>query len=166
MSRWYVVNTLPNQELRADVNLKRQGFRSWLPATNKIRRHARRVEEVRAPLFPGYLFVKLDLANEPWSTINNTFGVRRLLCRLDDPVALPSEFVEALGASVDPEGSVEGYERALRPGQKVSLLAGPFADCVATLASFATKDRVAVLLEILGRKVTTVVAARIVAPAG
>ena len=76
-SRWYVVHTRPHQERRAEANLLRQGYRAWLPQMERSRRHARRIETVRTPLFPGYLFVELDIAREAWCAINGTFGVRR-----------------------------------------------------------------------------------------
>lgn len=165
MKRWYVVNTLANQEARADLNLRRQGYQSWLPAMSRLRRHARRIDNVRAPLFPGYLFVSLDIEQEAWSSINGTFGVRRLLCLRDLPAPLPSAFVDALKSSVGADCLVTGFEPSLRPGQKVRIMAGPFLDCIATLVSFASKDRIAVLLDMLGREVTTVVSRRGVTPA-
>ncbi len=30
-ARWYVVHTQPNGEARADLNLRRQGFATYLP---------------------------------------------------------------------------------------------------------------------------------------
>jgi hypothetical protein len=36
---WYVVNTHPHQEARAEVNLRQQGYEAWLPAVAQ-RRHA------------------------------------------------------------------------------------------------------------------------------
>jgi len=62
--RWYVVHTQPNGEGRADLNLCRQGFATYLPRYARRRRHARRQEVVKRPLFPRYLFVGLDLARD------------------------------------------------------------------------------------------------------
>ena len=75
--RWYVVHTRPHRERRAEANLLRQGNRAWLPQMERSRRHARRIETVRMPLFPGYLFVSLDMARDAWRAIDGTFGVRR-----------------------------------------------------------------------------------------
>lgn len=165
MSRWYVVSTLPRQEARAEANLHRQGYRAWLPAIRRSRRHARRVDTVRAPLFPGYLFIELDIAHELWSAINGTFGVRNLLCHGDRPVPVPEGFVEALRGTVDESGEVDLAE-TIRPGERVRLLAGPFADCVGTLGHLGSGGRVAVLLELLGGKVEAQVPRRMLAPAG
>ena len=96
MSKWYVVYTRPNQEQRAEVNLARQGYRTWLPVMERSRRRAKRFESGHAPLFPQYLFVELDIGREPWRAINGTFGVKRLLADGPRPRALPEEFVAAL----------------------------------------------------------------------
>ena len=57
---WYVVSTKPNQENRAALNLRKQAFEVLLPMMQKKRRHARQIETVLRPLFPGYLFVEFD----------------------------------------------------------------------------------------------------------
>ena len=58
---WYAVQTLPNRENLAVSHLERQGFYVWLPRIKRVIRHARQTKCVRRPLFPGYLFIKLDL---------------------------------------------------------------------------------------------------------
>jgi transcriptional antiterminator RfaH len=62
--RWYVVHAQPNAEAKVVSHLRNQGFRPYLPRYRKRRRHARRVEDVAAPLFPRYLFVSLDVEAE------------------------------------------------------------------------------------------------------
>jgi transcription elongation factor/antiterminator RfaH len=157
MSAWCVVNTLPHQEKRAEANLLRQGFRAWLPAIWRSRRHARRLDTVRAPMFPGYLFVLLDLERESWGPINNSYGVRRLLTREARPEALPEDFVTGLRSSVVEDGTctLAPVGEDLRPGSRVRIVSGPFAEQIAITASLAPGDRVKLLLDILGGKVRT-----------
>jgi transcriptional antiterminator RfaH len=57
---WYVVHTQVQGEDRADLNLRRQGFVTYLPRYLRARRHARRTETVARPLFPRYL--------SPWTS--------------------------------------------------------------------------------------------------
>ena len=57
---WYVVETLPRAELVAQSHLQRQSFGCFFPQFEKTRRHARRVDRVLAPVFPGYVFVRFD----------------------------------------------------------------------------------------------------------
>ncbi|HEY4136787.1 MAG TPA: transcriptional activator RfaH [Alphaproteobacteria bacterium] len=152
---WYVVNALPNQEARAELNLRQQGFRAWLPAFQRTRRHARKVETVSAPLFPGYLFVQLDVAKQAWACINSTYGIRRLICRHDLPARLPDGFVDGLRAEVE-GGLFVAPEDRLAVGDAIRVTEGPFADCVGRLLSFASQDRVTLLLTLLSREVSIV----------
>lgn len=51
--RWYAVHTLPFAEARAEVQLHRQGFRTFQPKRHKTVRHARKSITVEAPFFPA-----------------------------------------------------------------------------------------------------------------
>ena len=125
MNRWYVVHARPHQERRAEANLLRQGFRVWLPVMERSHRHARRIETVRSALFPGYLFVELDIERAAWRAINGTFGVRRLLADGLYPQALPEDFVAALRGAVGAEGLSTAAPADLQPGDAVRITAGP-----------------------------------------
>ena len=98
MIHWYVVNTQPNGEERARLNLERQGFDVYLPRYLKHRRHARRIERVRRPLFPRYLFVRFDPDTAQWRSINGTFGVAHLVSHGNQPVPVPDNIVDAIQA--------------------------------------------------------------------
>jgi len=164
--RWYVVYCQTRQETRADFNLRRQGFDSWLPRLRQTRRHARRIDNVLVPLFPSYLFVRMDLNQQPWRSINGTFGVRRLLCENERPAPVTQGFIEALQETMDNAGLVAVPKDTFKSGDNVRLIAGPFADMVGTLARLTDKDRVAVLLNVLGREVRALVSRRVLISAG
>ena len=92
----------------------------------RSRRHARRIETVRSALFPGYLFVELDIERAAWRAINGTFGVRRLLADGLYPQALPEDFVAALQDAVGDDGLSTAAPADLRPGDAVRITACPF----------------------------------------
>src|SRR5438270_11360622 len=81
--RWFPVHALPKCERKAQWHLGAQGFRAYLPQIEKTVRHARRLRTVRAPLFPGYLFLVLDLERDRWLSVRSTVGVARLLTHRD-----------------------------------------------------------------------------------
>ena len=60
MITWCVAHTQPFKEVVAKQHLLGQGYKVYLPQFKKIRRHARKVEEVLSPLFPRYIFVGMD----------------------------------------------------------------------------------------------------------
>lgn len=82
---WYVVQTHVNAEAKAACNLVRQGFEPYLPRYLRRRGHVRKVDQVAAPLFPRYLFVRIDMQAQRWSSIQSTSGVAPLVCNGSDP---------------------------------------------------------------------------------
>jgi transcriptional antiterminator RfaH len=153
-TRWYVVQTQPHAETKAMGHLIRQGFEAYLPRYLKRRRHARKVEMVAAPLFPRYLFVTVDLEAQRWRSIHSTTGVSRLVCNGDEPAPVPPDVVAALQGREDATGFVKLERRPqFAPGERVRVVDGIFADSLGLFEGMADRERVAILLDLLGRKV-------------
>jgi transcriptional antiterminator RfaH len=161
--RWYVVQTRPHAEARAAQNLERQGFGTYLPRYLKRRRHARRTETVAAPLFPRYLFVAADLASQRWRAIHSTFGVSHLVCHGEAPVPVTEAILQELWCRQDDAGYVR-LDSAPRfsPGDKVRVSDGVFSACLGLFEGMTDSQRVAILLDLLGRKVKVVLDAELV----
>ena len=150
--RWYAVHTLPFAEARAERQLQWQEFRTFQPKRHKTVRHARKLRTVEAAFFPRYLFVVLDPDRHQWRRVNSTIGVSRLVMRGDQLLPVPRGVVEALIEMADARGILQ-LGRGLRLGEPVRLMAGPFAEQLATLDHQDDAGRVRVLLHILGRQV-------------
>jgi transcriptional antiterminator RfaH len=156
-SRWYVVHTRPRAEVKAVQNLVRQGFTCYLPRYLKRRRHARRVETVAAALFPRYLFVDLDLATQQWWPIRSTFGVADLVYNGGQPAPISSDIIQAIKQREDERGFVTLLRKPrFAPGDTVRIVDGVFSACLGLFEGMADRERVAVLLDLLGRKVRVV----------
>jgi len=164
--RWFVAHTHPHAEGKASAHLNRQGFEIYFPRYLKRRRHARRIETVTAPLFPRYLFVAIDLNVQRWRSIYSTVGVSRLVCNGDDPTPVPCGVVEELRNREDANGFIKLERRALfRAGDKIRVLDGAFSSCLGLFEGMAERERIAILLDLLGRKVRVVLDADLVAAA-
>lgn len=155
--RWFAVQCRPHREPAASVRLGDQGFRVFLPLRAKTWRHAGRIEIRRVPFFPGYLFIALDLGRDQWRSVNGTFGVRRLVTAGDPPrpAPLPSGLVEALRGQTDDMGCLRPAG-ALRIGQAVRVLAGPFGDRIGELIELDDAGRIRVLIDLLGGRIPAV----------
>jgi len=165
-ARWYAVHTRPHAEMKAARHLERQGFATYLPRYLKRRRHARKIDVAAAPLFPRYLFVAVDMATQRWRAISSTVGVVRLVCNGDVPAPVPEGVIEQLRAHQDERGFVRLAAGArLRPGERVRVLDGAFCDCLGLFEGVTDGERVAILLELLGRKVRVVLDASLLAAA-
>lgn len=154
---WYVVQTHPHSETKATAHLERQGYLVYLPRYLKRRSHARRIEIVPAPLFPGYLFVMIDISAQRWRSIRSTIGVSRLVCNGDEPAVLPPSVINDLRDRHDDAGFVKLDPRPrFKPGDKIRIVDGAFTTCLGLYEGMADRERVAILLDLLGRKVRVV----------
>ena len=164
--RWFVAHTHPHAEAKATAHLNRQGFEIYFPRYLRRRRHARRIETVAAPLFPRYLFVAIDLGVQRWRSIYSTVGVSRLVCNGDDPTPVPNGIVEALQKRQDANGFIKlDSHPPFRTGDKIRVLDGAFSSCLGLFEGMAERERIAILLDLLGRKVRVVLDADLVAAA-
>jgi transcription elongation factor/antiterminator RfaH len=161
--RWYAVQCLAHREGAAASHLSHQGFTVFLPRRQKTRRHARKLDTVLVPFFPGYLFVTFDAARVQWRSINGTYGVARMVMQGDAPLAVPRGIVEALQAACE-DGDILNHSVALKPGQSVRIMTGAFADFLGRLEQMDDRGRVRVLLDIMGGRVPILLSDRDIVP--
>jgi transcription elongation factor/antiterminator RfaH len=162
--RWFLAHTLARSELRAQLHLGTQGFRTYLPQRLKTVHHARQLRTVQGPLFPRYLFVILDLERDRWRAVQSTVGVASLVSCDGRPVGVPAGTVESLIERTD-ESNLTRLDAGLTEGQSVRILCGPFANFVGVLERLDGNERVRVLLEIMGSVVPVQVRRSVLSPA-
>ena len=165
-SRWYVAQTQPNAENKALVHLGRQGFVTYLPRFLKRRRHARRIDVVAAPLFPRYMFIAMDTTTQRWRSIFSTVGVSRLVCTGDTPTPVADQVIAMLKDREDSSGFIQlDHLPRFSVGDKVRVLEGVFNTYIGIYDGMSDRDRVAILLDLLGRKVRVLLHSEAVAAA-
>jgi transcription elongation factor/antiterminator RfaH len=162
--RWFLVHTQPNSERRAELHLGAQGFRTHFPTIQKTVRHARQLRTVRAPLFPRYVFLILDLGRDRWLSIRSTVGVSSLYTCQDRPVPVPEGIVETLIENTD-EANLTLFSSGLSRGQSVRIMSGPFVNFVGKLERLDDAGRVRVLLDMMGTAVPVALRRTAICPA-
>ncbi len=156
--KWYVVRTRAHSEARAAEQLRRQGFEIYLPRYRTERSHARRREIVEKPLFPRYCFVAIDVTRQRWHAIRSTLGVEQFVGGKFGPSMVQECIVSELRRREDEHGFIK-MESGPRfvAGEKVRLVGNLFSLCSAFFEGMIDSDRVAILLNLMGRKVRMVV---------
>ena len=146
--RWYPVQTQAQRESLAARQLENQGYAVFYPRRQVSVRHARRLRQREASYFPGYIFVALDLKADHWRSVNGTFGVKSLVMFGGRPAAAPGGFVELLRGSTDERGHVSPLTK-FHPGDRVTILCGPFADIMGMIDRLDGPSRVRVLMDMV-----------------
>ena len=149
---WIAVNTHANAEQTAIINLERQEYGCYCPMIQVQRRHARKVETVRRPFFPGYLFVDIDTRERRWRPIMSTIGVRAVVRFGEKLGVVPDGMVEALRQREE-ESDLRAFDIRDRfaPGQEVKFDGTAFHDLVGRIVEIDAKDRIWVLIDLLQR---------------
>ncbi len=148
--RDYVVQTHPCAEVLARANLEAEGFAVFLPTvvyegrTGPLRQKRYTTIE---PLFPGYLFVTVDLTVDPWREITKQRGVRCILGQdVEHPKALPPGVLAELQQRYAAGEFVKrGQVNEIRAGDRVLVASGPFAGHSGTCTD-SRRDRIKVML--------------------
>ena len=146
---WFVVYSKPHKEGRAEVELRRRGVdvfypRLQLPAYVDPRRQI-------VPLFPGYLFVRIVLADQFYDVVWAP-GVSRFIGTVDQPTPLDDEVVLFLKQNAEPDGLLRARP-TLAVGEHVEITRGPFAGIVGIIQRPPNaKGRIRVLMRLLNRR--------------
>jgi transcriptional antiterminator RfaH len=160
---WSVARTLPRREAFAAERLRAEGFEILLPLIPAGRSST-------APLFVSYVFVNLNGSRSHWHAVNRTLGIVKLVRFGDTPAHCPTSEVMALKARMDDEGIVRlsappsSRKRAYAQGERVRIVAGPFAGLAAIHTGMTAREREIVLINILGATRPVAIAAGFVRP--
>lgn len=145
---WYIVVTKPRQEARAHDNLESQGGEVFLPMlqTEVIKQGRRTLKS--EPLFPNYLFLRLDKDSPLFAKIRSTFGVNKLLSFGGNPVTIDSRLIEDLRLRTTVGDNLPQF----KTGQEIELKEGPFRHYQALFKEYKGTERAVILLTLLGQQ--------------
>lgn len=150
---WYVVFSKPRQEQQALQQLLNQDYAVYLPMLTEWKRKAGEWRSQVVPMFPRYLFIRPSRPQQGLGPVRSTLGVSNLVrfgievARVRPALISAMHELEVAAARMRarPPGS------GLAVGLPVEILEGPFAGLRGVVQASA-RDRVVVLLDILGRE--------------
>ncbi len=148
---WYLVHTKPRQEDVALTNLQRQGYECYLPQMRIERIRRRKAEVATEPMFPRYLFIRLDSSDQgkSWSPIRSTLGVSQLV----HFGARAAKVDDALVYLLRQREQTMPLDAMFHSGDSVVITDGPFAGIEAIYQTADADRRAFILLEILSKPV-------------
>jgi transcriptional antiterminator RfaH len=149
-SQWYALRSKPHKEEAAWQQVRARGFETFYPRlrVQTVNPRARQIK----PYFPGYLFVKADLAAVGASVFQFLPYASGLVCFGGEPASVPEALIRAISSRIEEIAAAGGEVFAgLKSGDLVSIHEGPFAGYRAIFdARLSGGERVRVLLEWLG----------------
>jgi transcription antitermination factor NusG len=150
MQRWHVIQSKPQQADRVAVQLvELLGIEVYSPRIEvRTVRGTRKLAQVK-PLFPNYLFARLDLPAQ-WKTITFTRGVARVLGGWEDPRPVDDAVIAAIREQERGKDRLITYYR-FKPKEGVVVRSGPLKDIHGIFDRYVDEGgRVRILLSLIG----------------
>lgn len=149
--RWYALQTKVSKEKEVEKRLSAIGVEIFLPWLRTRRRRGRQFRWELTPLFPGYIFCRLDMTISG-KAARYCPGVRDFLAFGNHIAEVGGDIIEKLRDRC-PNGVAQVDALPAKPGDQVRINEGPFSGLEAIFdRALKGSERVAVLLEILGRQ--------------
>jgi transcription antitermination factor NusG len=148
--QWFAVGVKARRESFVSEVVREKGFEGFAPCYVSRRRWSDRFKSVELPLFPGYVFCRLDPRNRlPILTIPGVFqfaGIGKV------PVPIDDNEIEAIRIAVESGLSAEPWP-FLKFGQRVRLEEGPLAGLEGIYVASGRQRRIVVSVDLLMRSV-------------
>ncbi|MEO6848865.1 MAG: transcription termination/antitermination NusG family protein [Chthoniobacterales bacterium] len=150
VTQWYCLRVRPKQESSTAAVLRTEAdMEVFSPRIRFKRARITGITWVNEAMFPGYIFAYFDYALK-YRHVLATGGVSCIVKFGGEPAIVSTEIISDLRSAIADEETVE-IDNAVQPGQEINVVAGPFRGVRALVTRvMPAKDRIAVLLEVLG----------------
>lgn len=146
---WHVVYIRPRHEKLTSRLLERKGIECFLPLKTEVRQWHDRKKKVQSPVFPGYLFVHIDIME--MLQVYNTDGFVKFICSEDKPDIVSTEAIEALKKAL--VGDFEVSSEKFQPGDQVRVSFGPMKGLEGNLLRFAQQSKLVINIDVIDKSV-------------
>ncbi len=155
MKSWHLLMSKPREDERAEQHLLNQGYELFRPMLKQFVVRKGKQVAVKSPLFPRYMFIRLDEAVSNWATIRSTRGVAGLVRFTELPAKVPESLIEYLRKQCNTENTIDMTEKkpyVYDKGDEIEITEGSFRGIKAIIKEQIAQDRVLLLLNLLGKK--------------
>ena len=149
---WYLLQTKPNAHVTGGNNLRRQGFNVFLPLINKTIKKNGKFLDIKAPLFPGYLFMGSSIDPIPWKSVNGTRGISKAVTLDGVYRSVNTHIIEGLQHRCDEQGVIQSLNNIV-PSDRGKIERGPFSEFVCTVEQIKDDQRAWVLIDLLQQQI-------------
>ncbi len=153
--KWYVIQSKPREEVRAQHFLAEKGFHAFLPRMEIIQTRGFKSSIKEKPLFPGYLFCRFEASDERLVQVRWTKGVVNILPESVNPTPVEDEIVNAIRTLEEKDGVIR--KRGLQKNDQIRIARGPMKDILGIFDHWTSdQGRVRVLLNFISYHATVV----------
>ena len=158
--RWYIVHTYSGYENKVKVNLEKRIeymnmgdkiFRIEVPQKTVVQMKSGKKQEKEEKVVPGYVLVEMIMDEDSWYVVRHTSGVTKFVGSVKKPIPVKESEIKRILHRTSSQ--VEKVELDVKPGDKVRIISGPFADFDADIIEvYPDKSKLRANVSIFGRE--------------
>jgi transcription antitermination factor NusG len=149
---WFAIQTRARSEKKVTGQLETKGVEAFLPVISQVHRWSDRRQLVHLPLFPGYVFVRINPKSNLRMSVLTTMGVYGFVGAGGAGLPIPDKQIDDVRTVVTNPVSFSLYPY-LRVGQRVRVKGGCLNGIEGTLISRDSEQRLVVSVELVRRSV-------------
>lgn len=157
--KWYVIQTYSGMEEKVRdailnnlgmMRMEKKVFQILVPEEEIVELKGTKRIEKKRKMFPGYVFLEMELDDESWYAIRQTPGVARFIGTKIKPTPVSDREMQRVLKQIGVKG--EKLEVAFERGESVRVISGPFRGYTGTVDEInVDKGTLKVLINIFGR---------------
>ncbi|QQS44635.1 transcription termination/antitermination factor NusG [Candidatus Roizmanbacteria bacterium] len=158
--KWYVLHSQTGHENRVKNNLEQRIqslgvedkiFEIIVPTREVVVIKKGKKTKQKEKVFPGYIFVRMDLNDQSWLVVRTTEGVTGFIGAGTKPTPISDKEVSAIMRFVEQEQPK--FKAKFSIGEAVKITEGPFADFLGSVEEIdEEKGKIRVLVSIFDRE--------------
>lgn len=149
--KWYVVYTRPKFEKKVLQETTLQHIECYLPVKQELRQWSDRVKRLQSPMFPNYLFVKIDIHDKV--KVLRMDGVIHFVGFDGQPVAVSEDEIEKI-RRIEGGSNTLTTEYYYCTGDKVRVKQGAFSGMEGILLRKSNQVRFVIKLPVISQAVS------------
>jgi len=149
-ANWYALYTAPRHEKSVAWQIEQHGISCFLPVYRSVRRWKDRRKELDLVLFPGYVFVQIELRDR--LQVLRLPGAVRLVSHQGQPAALREDEIETLRNRLAGAGRIEPHPY-LHEGRRVRVRRGPMQGLEGIIVRRKDRCRIVFSMDLIMRSI-------------
>lgn len=156
-TNWYVVHTYSGYENKVKVNIEKaienrnlqdQILEVSVPVEEVVEVKNGAKKKVSRKLFPGYVFVNMEMNDDTWYVVRNTRGVTGFVGPGSKPVPLMEDELRSMGFNGPAHIEID-----VEAGDTIEIISGAWEDVTAVVRQInQAKQTVTVNVDMFGRE--------------
>jgi transcriptional antiterminator RfaH len=151
LKSWFLLRVKPKQDKRAVAHLEEQNHQCFAPEISSPISNEKTHKLSYQPLFPGYVFIRLNSENSNWRAISSTRGVLYPVSFGHYPVKIPPTLMDNILYSVPAIEDKITLSSTLKTGDKIRITERSFNYLDAIYLSKSGEERSIVLINLLSK---------------